>query len=112
MSPNKTSMSLLQKDLSPFQTSIVEVNKSSNNFGMIVNVNQAANYNHFNQRLVDYIFVISLAIFFVFVINFRSFKSTALPPPWYLVLKHKSRKSLSGWKVSTLLYKSKLLYQY
>jgi len=112
MSSNKKNVPLLHQAVSSVQTSFVEINKSSDGDGAIVNVNQAVNFNHFKQRFVDYSFVALLAIFFIFVVNYRYFKSKVLPPPWYIIFKSSSRISLSGWKVSNLLYKSKLLYQF
>lgn len=112
MSPNEISIPLLYENGAPVQVSIVEVNKTSNSDGVIINLNQAVNFNHINQLFVDYTFVVLLAIFFVFVVNYRNFKSIILLPPWYIILKYSSRLSLSGWKVSNLLYKSKLLFQF
>lgn len=108
---NQINTSFLSENGSSVQVSLSDVNKVANSDGVIINVNQAVNFNHINQLLVNYTFVTLLAIFFVIVINYRNFKSTVLPPPWYLTLKYSSRLSLSGWKVSNLLYKSKLLFQ-
>ncbi len=112
MSPTELSTPLLYENGSPVKVSIVEVSNTSNSDGVITNVNQAFNFNHINQLSVNYIFVALLAIFFVFVVSFRNFKLAILPPPWYVILKYSSRLSMSGWKVSNLLYKSKLLFQF
>lgn len=112
ISPNEINTPLLYENGVPVQVSIVEVNKSSNSDGVIINLNQAVNFNHINQLFVDYTFVALLAIFFIFVVNYRNFKSVILLPPWYIILKYSSRLSLSCWKVSNLLYKSKLIFQF
>lgn len=111
-SPSEISIPLLYENESPIQISVGSVNKTANSDGVIINANQAANFNHINQLFVDYIFVILLAIFFVIVIDYRNFKSVILPHPWYIILKYSSRFSLSGWKVSNLLYKCKLHFQF
>jgi len=112
LAPNELSSPLLYDNGSPVQVSIVDINKVANNDGVIINLNHAVNFNHINQRSVEYLLVAFLVLFFVSVVNFRNFKSAILPPPWYVILKYSSRLSISGWKVSNLLYKSKLLFQF
>jgi len=113
MSSNEKNISLFSENGSPIQVSIVGVNKVVNSDDEIININinQAVNFTHINQLSVDYSLVALLALFFVVVVTFRNFKSVLLPPPWYVILKYSSRLSISGWKVSNLLYKSKLLFQ-
>lgn len=112
MSTNEINTPLSYEKGAPVQVSVVEVNKSDNSDGVIINFNQAVNFNHISQLFVDYIFIALLTIFFVLVVNYRHFKPVILLPPWYIILKYSSRLSVSGWKVSNLLYKSKLLFQF
>ncbi len=113
ISPIKVNMSTLSQAVNSVQsTTTAEVSELSDSHGVIVNVNQAVNFNHLNQLLVDYTFVSLLVIFFIFKVNYRYFKSKILLPPWYIILKKTSRISLSGWKVSNVLYKSKGLYKF
>jgi len=112
MSPNAVNASLSYESEVSAQVSIVGVNKTSISDGVIINFNQAVNFNHISQLFVDYIFIALLTIFFVLVVNYRHFKPVILLPPWYIILKYSSRLSVSGWKVSNLLYKSKLLFQF
>jgi len=111
VSPNKTTK-FLYENVSASEVLVVKFHKSIVRHVVIVNTNQATNFNHFKQRSVEYEFVAELTIFFAFVIYYLRVKSIVLPPPWYIFLKHHSRTSLSGWKVSNLLYKNKLFYQY
>jgi hypothetical protein len=112
ISPIKVNMSTLHQAVYSVQSTTAEVSELSDSHGVVVNVNQAVNFNHLNQLLVDYTFVSLLVIFFIFKVNYRYFKSKILLPPWYIILKKTSRMSLSGWKVSNILYKSKWLYKF
>jgi len=111
VSPNKSTQ-FLYENVSASEVLVVKVHKSIVRHAVIVSTNQATNFNHFKQRSVEYKFVTELTIFLAFVIYYLRVKSIVLPPPWYIFLKHHSRISLSGWKVSNLLYKNKLFYQH
>lgn len=89
---------------------ILDVDQAVDSHVVLVNANQAANFNHFKQLSIEYVFVVALALFYVLSLSYRRCKSTLLPPPWYLLLKRNSRFALAGWKVSNLLYKAKLRY--
>ena len=108
ISPNKVSISTSHQAV----YSVQSTSEVSDSHGVIVNVNQAVNFNHLNQLLVDYTFVALLVIFFICKVNYRHFKAKIPHPPWYIILKTTSRISLSGWKVSNVLYKSKCLYKF
>ena len=109
----------IDNDISPayessisLQESINKDNKVVNNHVVITEINHAYNFSHFNQRNVVYLLVNFIAIFFVCVVNYLYYKSIILPPPWYIILKYRLRLSLSGWKVSNLLYKTKLAFHF
>ena len=112
MSSNKVNGSSIERQVSSIQILIVENNKFSNSNGVITNINQATNFSHLKQVSSDYILISLLTIFFIAVVNYRHFKEKCLPPPWYFILKYASRLSISGWKVSNVLYISKLLYKF
>jgi hypothetical protein len=94
------------------ESSITEFNNDTNSVGVVVNINQAANFNHLNQITFDHILVALLVLFLVSAVNYRWHKPTILPPPWYFSLKRGSRINLSGWKVSNLQYKAQLTDQH
>ncbi len=108
VSQNKVSTLSVQNYNATQQASIVDMYSSVD--GVFINVNQAANFNHSKQLNVDYVFVLLLAALIINVVNYLNYTPTTIPPPWYLRIKYKTRKLLSAWKTSNLLYKSKLLY--
>tara|TARA_R110000744_G_scaffold308227_2_gene416299 strand:- start:15 stop:350 length:336 start_codon:yes stop_codon:yes gene_type:complete len=102
------SPALLTESAAASKVLIQDVNQVIDSHVVLINANQAANFNHFKQLSIEYVFVVALALFFVSALYYRRFKSTVLPPPWDLLLKRNPRITLSGWKVSNLLYKAKL----
>jgi len=108
VSPSKTDSSFIQQH----ESSITEVKTYSASLGVFVNINQATNFNHFNQTVVDYIFVALIALFLLCVVNYQCFTPSTLPPPWYIVLRHKSRIYISAFKVSNLQYTAQLTCQH
>ncbi len=102
--PNKSDDSYLQKN----QSSITELKKHSYSFAIFVSINQASNFNHWNQTSVDYIFVVLLALFLVSAVNYQWYKPLIALPPWYMVLKQRSRIFISGLKFSNLQFKIQL----
>jgi len=102
--PNKSDDSYLQKN----QSSITELKKHSYSFAIFVSINQASNFNHWNQTSVDYIFVVLLALFLVSAVNYQWYKPLIVLPPWYMVLKQRSRIFISGLKFSNLQFKIQL----
>ncbi|MFT5758661.1 MAG: hypothetical protein ACI9LM_003409 [Alteromonadaceae bacterium] len=76
----------------------------------LITSHQASHFNHSQQRKIDYIFVVLLALF-IYIISFIYQKITAVRlPPWFCLLKHPAKSRVSGWKESNLLYKAKLTY--
>lgn len=72
-------------------------------------VSDAARFNHVNQQIMCYLLVSLLAVFVMLPINFRWYKPTVLPPPWYIVLKNTSRLTLASWKISNLQFKAQTI---
>lgn len=89
--------------------SVINIIDSALSVGAITGVNQAANFNHSVQLLIEYLFIALLTLFIV-VVNYRHFKLAIALPPWYLLLKHHLRLSISGWKITNLQYQFKLTY--
>jgi len=72
---------------------------------------QASHFNHSQQRKINYIFVVLIALF-IRLISIIYFQITILhAPPWYCFIGLSKNSRLSGWKESNLLYKAKLTYQ-
>ena len=108
VSPSKTGNSFAQQN----ESSITEFKKNPDSFGIFVSINQATNFNHVNQTSFDYVFVALILLFLVSVVNYQWFKPSTLPPPWHIVLRHKSHIYISGLKVSNLQYTAQLTYQH
>jgi len=106
--PSKVDVSFHQIN----NSSLTELTEHSNSFGIFVNINQAANFNHISQATIDYVFVVLIALFIVLTVNYQWFKPTISPHPWYITLRYKSRKYISGFKISNLQYTTELTYQH
>ena len=107
VSPSQATQSSVHRN----ELLIIESQSDSYNAFVIVNINQASNFNHVNQTCVDYIYIALIALFLVLILNYQWFKPCILPPPWYIVIKRTSRLYLANFKVCNLQYKAQLTYQ-
>jgi hypothetical protein len=102
--PTQTNASFFQHD----ESSINEFKEQITSAIVLVSINQAVNFNHVKQTSIDYILAMLLLIFLIYVVNYRWFKPTISPPPWYIILRYKSRMYIPGLTISNLQYKAEL----
>ncbi|NQZ79992.1 MAG: hypothetical protein HRT52_03135 [Colwellia sp.] len=78
---------------------------------LLITSHQASHFNHSQQRKINYVFVVLIALF----ICLTSIVYYQIPivhsPPWFCFIGLSKKSRLSGWKESNLLYKAKLIYQ-
>ncbi len=85
--------------------STTTVEQHADKLGVVVSVNQAANFTHLQQISIDYFFILLVALCIAPLVSCQLYKPIILPLPWYLVLRHSSRFKIAGWKSSNLSYK-------
>lgn len=91
---------------------VSKISKTSDIDVVISALNNASLFNHVKQLSAVFVFISLLSINLLCVVTYKYYKPTLLPPPWFIVSKFNSRFTASGWKISNLLYKSKLLFQH
>lgn len=104
ITPNKQSLPVIHAHNAAVQTSVGEYSIIER---IITNVGQAANFSHPTQLRIDYLLVLLISLLIAKRVNYQYFKPQIIRPPWYFCLRYHSRLSISGWKVSNLLYQYK-----
>ncbi|WP_286264638.1 hypothetical protein [Thalassotalea atypica] len=79
--------------------------------GVTLRINQAAHFNHSHQIAIDYILVMTLSFLLVITVNYRYYLLPILAPPWFQMLKYRSRYKVSDGRTSNLQYKSHVKYR-
>lgn len=77
---------------------------------VFAHIHRASLFSHYNQRVVDYVFVLVIACLVASVITYRSFKPVIKLHYWFMQHRRKARSKVLSWKASNLLYKAKSLY--